>query len=118
MSRTHWNEDGVRAWRTAGPPALVDLYIASSQDYSVADTIALSGSLPVALHLSAPERARMKPYILVEPLGTPATTVSVTLHAADGSALDTRDVEWDAQSFEHRVALGEVITELAKKTPH
>lgn len=118
MSGARWNEDGVTPWRSAGPRPVVDLFVAKSSDYSVADTIALSGSLPVSAYFRPPEGARSQPFILVEPRGavgtSPATTVYVSLRDASGSEIDHREVPWDPHDYDKRVGLGEAIRSLTR----
>lgn len=119
MSGARWNEDGVTPWRSPGPRPVVDLFVAKSSDYSVADTIALSGSLPVSAYFREPEGTRSQPFILVEPRGavgtSPATTVNVSLRDASGSVIDQREVPWDPGDYDKRVGLGDAIRALSKR---
>lgn len=117
MSNARWNDDGVSPWRSAGPRSLGDLFVEHSPDPSVADTIALSGSLPVSAYLRPPEGPRDRPYLLVVPRGAseqrPASAVRVSLRDASGAEREHRDLTWDPEDFDKRVELGDAIRALA-----
>lgn len=119
VSSERWNPDGVTPWRSARPPTLAKLYVAASPDSSVADTIALSGSLPVSAAFHVPTEPPVRPYLLVEPQGgdakRPATSVVVSLFLPNGQAIESRQLTWNPEGYDERVELGRVITELATK---
>ncbi len=120
MSSSRWDDlDGVTPWRSAVPAPKGELFVRSSPDPSVADMLALSGAIPVAVHLYEPPAGQAPPYLVVEPLGAtasmPACTVRVTLVTADDPAAEVRDLPWDPDDFSVRVRLGDAIRELAPR---